>query len=213
MPSRVREVAIVSAGNGGNIASVFNAVRYVWRNVTVVTSPVDMSEDLLLILPGVGSFGAFMHGLGERGFIQPLRNAFAHQQPLLGICVGMQVLALGSSESPDQAGMGFVETNVRHLRELGVRNARIPHIGWSGITPNSKLAGDSPLGVLVDRDVYFMHSYALPSNAEASSAITEHEVRFSSAISVGCWLGVQFHPEKSHEAGSDFLSAWIDSMT
>lgn len=205
-------VAVVDFG-AGNVSSVVNALRRVHYWVDVISRPDEIDADQILVLPGVGSFGGFISGLEQRGLAAPLLLAFERDQPLLGICVGMQAFLTRSAENPLASGLSLVEGRVLHLRDIGVTTLRTPHVGWNSVLVSARAPQSSPLRVLNERDVYFMHSFAVPDTAADSIATTSYEVKFSSAIQVGNWLGVQFHPEKSHYAGLEFLEAWIASQS
>ena len=164
-----------------------------------------------MVLPGVGSFPKFMENLGSRGLTDVVSHFIKNGGALLGICVGMQALTSGSEEFVYTDGLGAITTTVSNLADLGVRNSRIPHVGWNEVNLSERLDPRHPLRQIANRHVYFMHSYAVPHDAPGQIGWTNHEVDFCSAIQVNNAIGVQFHPEKSHRVGRDFLAAWIMS--
>jgi glutamine amidotransferase len=175
--------------------------------VTVVSQPNRLEQFDGLVLPGVGSFDPAMRSLRRQGFEAPLAAAVARQQPLLGICLGMQLL-FDRSDEGCEAGLGFVPGTVRRLRpEPGIT---VPHMGWNQLQlaqPHSPLW----MGVAEGAWAYFVHSFhAVPTDASWTSAIATHgNQQVTAAIAKGSVFATQFHPEKSAAAGLQILTNFI----
>lgn len=195
----------------GNIPSVLNALRNVCDYVSLSSESDLINKAEAVVLPGVGSFPKFMKNLDTLELTATIIENIQKGKHVLGICVGMQVLSRASSEFEGASGLGVIDGIVRNLFELGINNSRIPHVGWNGIQLDSSCGHNDPLMTLSDRDVYFMHSYGLGADTVGAIGWTEYEIRFCSAVRIQNTLGVQFHPEKSHAAGLDFLASWLDS--
>jgi len=184
----------------GNLVSIARGLAAVGAVADVVHSPAGLSGAAGIVLPGVGSAAAAFDRLEESGFVTPLRETAL---PLLGICVGMQLLFEGSDEN-DGGGLGLIPGRVSRL----VDAPRLPHIGWNDVT----LQRPDPLldGVGIGETFYFVHSYApVPADPGAVIATTEHGRPFVSAARSGPTAGVQFHPERSGEAGLRVLSNFV----
>jgi len=186
-------IGIVNYGVAGNIHSIKKAVEKAGGQVLVLNEVNDFSKVDKLILPGVGSFKDAMQELEKGGFISPLEEVM-HSLPTLGICLGMQILALLGFEYGKTKGLGVVHAEVKPM----LVDAAVPHMGFNSIDvikPNQLLKG------LDNEQFYFMHSYEMVNYTDIS-ALTEYaEHQFVSAIHMGHIFGVQFHPEKSREAG------------
>ena len=205
-----KNIIVVDTG-AGNIPSVFRALKVIDSSVSVSFEKREIEAANALVLPGVGAFPRFMENLESRGLTDVVTHFINNGGALLGICVGMQALTSGSEEFVYTDGLGASNTTVRNLADLGVRNSRIPHVGWNEVNLPERLTPSHPLRQIENRHVYFMHSYAVPHDAPGQIGLTKHEVDFCSAIQVNNAIGVQFHPEKSHRVGHDFLAAWIMS--
>lgn len=195
-------LGLVTVG-GGNIGSVRNALRRIGVRALDVAHPEDVAACDRLILPGVGAFGAVMARLRAAGLDTAIIDHVRRERPLLGICVGMQVLAEFGEEGGRAAGLGLIPGRVHRLPSAGVR---LPHIGWNDVARTGSGAG-SVLSPDADAaDFYFVHTYALvPDHAEDVRGRTDHGPSFASAVGRGPVLGVQFHPEKSQRAGLALL--------
>ncbi len=187
----------------GNLGSVANACAFLDLPARIVASPGDIAGCRGLILPGQGAFGDCMRHLRDHGFVEPVRAWLAADRPLLGICIGIQVLAEESEESPGTPGLGVVPGRVRKFPAGPGR--KVPQMGWNRVR-----LGDRPGPFF--RDVpphaffYFVHSYYLDTpDAGLTAGTTEYGVTYTSAIRRGRMAATQFHPEKSQRAGLQVL--------
>jgi len=158
-----------------------------------------------LVLPGVGSFDHGMGALVERGLDAAIKCAAESGIPLLGICLGMQML-FDASEEGSASGLGLISGTVRRLPVMSEHGpVRVPHMGWSAV--DSK--GDHPLldNLPIDSRFYFVHSYAaVPDNKDCVIGTSVYGASFVSAVADRAVMGVQFHPEKSHRYGKALLA-------
>lgn len=199
-----RMIAIVDYG-AGNLRSVELALARLGAGTVVTRDRAAIAEADGLILPGVGAFAGAMRALEESGVIPSLRLAIAQGKPLLGICLGMQMLFDASEEGEGVAGLGLVPGTVRRLPEAGLK---IPHIGWNSLRP----AKDDPMldGLPEEPYVYFVHSYACAAdNPGDVLAKTVYGAPFDAAVRRGNILGMQFHPEKSGRVGERLLRNFL----
>lgn len=160
-----------------------------------------------VILPGVGSFGAFMRALTDNGFVDALRAATL-TKPVLGICVGHQVMAELGTEGGTPDGLGLINARCVGLRALGVAK-RVPQIGWRVIEARDSKELPPFFSVIRGRSAFFCHSYALDSAPQSSVVEVDYGVRVIAGFTSGNVTGVQFHPEKSQRVGQDFFAAWL----
>ncbi|AWN24666.1 imidazole glycerol phosphate synthase subunit HisH [Deinococcus irradiatisoli] len=187
----------------GNIRSAEKALVRAGLNVKVTDRPADLDGAAGIVVPGQGHFRQVMEAFDASGFREPLLGAVAAGTPLLGICVGMQMLLTGSDEAPGVAGLNLIEGTARRFEVAP--GQKVPQMGWNSLTP----VGDSPLlrGLNTPAHAYFVHSYYLPRDiAVTSGALSEYGVSFWSVISQGNIHATQFHPEKSGEVGLALLS-------
>ena len=192
-------LAVVDHG-AGNLVSIAQGLRRTGSDVSVVTSPEGLNGADGVVLPGVGSTAAVMEGIRAAGFEEALCNL---DVPLLGICVGMQVL-FDRSEEDDTDCLGLLAGDVMRLRHA----PRLPHIGWN----NLALTAADPLlmGLPADPTVYFVHSFApVPSDEDAAIATTEYGTEIVAAVRKGLVAGVQFHPERSGSNGLKILANFV----
>jgi glutamine amidotransferase len=208
----VKKIVVVDTG-AGNIPSVARALTNVGCLIKVSKSQLEIENADGLVMPGVGAFPKLMKNLSNDNLTGVLKKVISEGKHVLGICVGMQVLTLGSDEFEFTKGFELIQTRVSSLESLGVRNSRVPHVGWNEVSTIESLPDGHPLKVIKSRHVYFMHSFALPQDSPGLVGHTEYEIKFCSAIQIKNALGVQFHPEKSHNVGLDFLSAWASNIS
>lgn len=191
----------------GNVGSLKNAFSYLGVTAEVVTEPNSLCAYDKIVLPGVGAFDTAMNALHQKGFIQPLKTFIQAGHSLLGICLGMQILCEQSEEGQMQ-GLGFIKGELKHLSHMGCQS-KVPHVGFNSIK-NIQEKGLFSVDLL-DRDFYFIHSYALDGiNTQGNLAFSEYNgVRFVAGLHYENILGMQFHPEKSGEFGLDLLQRFI----
>jgi imidazole glycerol-phosphate synthase subunit HisH len=197
----------------GNLGSVLRALEELRVAPVLINRATDMHTCDCLILPGVGNFADCSSLLNAGGWTQALQQEVnGYKKPLLGVCVGMQLLADSSTEGSeagtDSAGLGFVPGHVRSLRELGC-TLRVPHVGWNSI---QNQVPDALFGGIDDgTDFYFVHSYAFVAQDPADVVATvDYGVPVTAAVRRGHVWGTQFHPEKSSRAGFRLLKNFIE---
>lgn len=192
-------VAIIDYGVG-NLRSVEKAFGAVGVDAVVTSDKQTLRTAKKLVLPGVGAFGACMQALDQHGFVDLVLNAAQQGTPLLGVCVGMQMLFEESEEFGLTTGLGLLKGRVRRFND----ELRVPHMGWNQV---KQRAADS-LFESVDNDsfFYFVHSYYCePSDRSSIMGETDYGVSFASIVRQANVCGVQFHPEKSQDAGLRLL--------
>lgn len=207
------KVGVIDYGVG-NLGSVLRALEEVRVAPVLINRPAYMHSTDCLILPGVGNFADCARLLDKGGWNTPLRDEVqGYSRPLLGLCVGMQLLADSSTEGATEGqatpGLGFIPGQVRHLRSFGC-TLRVPHVGWNGIT---RTRNDDHLlaGIPDGTDFYFVHSYAFaPQDPSDVLATTDYGVPVTAAMRRGHVWGTQFHPEKSSRAGFRLLKNFIE---
>jgi glutamine amidotransferase/cyclase len=194
----------------GNVRSVRNAIRKLGYAVHDVAGPEDITRAERLVFPGVGSFGSAMERLRAEGYLEPLRAYLLAGRPFLGICLGLQTLYEASEESPGVPGLGIIPGIVRRF-ESGPLS--VPHIGWNGLRLTR---GSALFDGYAGEKLYFVHSYhavAEPAGADWVLATTDYGERFVSAVQKGSVVAVQFHPEKSGEAGLAILGRFLSATS
>ncbi|MFB3919329.1 imidazole glycerol phosphate synthase subunit HisH [Candidatus Velamenicoccus archaeovorus] len=202
----IKKTAIIDYGMG-NLYSVRNSFAALGMDTDTVGRGCDLGRYEKLILPGVGAFGDAMKELKKRGLIAPVRDFVASGRPLIGICLGMQLLLDESEESPGVEGLGIIPGRVRKFSG----KLKVPHMGWNKI---AKTVGRCRIfrGLKGNIYAYFCHSYyAVPKDKKVVIGETEYGVRFASMIEKGRVYGMQFHPEKSQDIGLTLLRNFIES--
>lgn len=207
------KVSIVDYGIG-NLRSVHHGLEHCGGEVALVSSPAEIAAAERLILPGVGAFENGMAGLRARGLVQPVLDYAASGRPLMGICLGMQMLMDRSHEFGLFDGLGLIPGEVVPVPQTDAqgRAHRIPIIGWYDLQPPSGTAGFPAGSVLGEGGAtYFVHSFmALPSDpAHVIAEIDYNGVRVTAAVQKGAVIGCQFHPEKSGPVGLGILRRFL----
>ena len=196
-------IALIDYG-AGNLTSVRKALTALGADYDTPASPEALRRFSAVIVPGVGNFAA------TAALVGPWREAIGAAvhggTPLFGICLGMQWLYEGSDEAPDVPGLGVLPGRVTRLQGNAGQRLKIPHVGWNAldIRPSRLLAGLEP-----GAHVYFTHSFAAPVTADCVAATT-HAETFAAVVERGNVFGVQFHPEKSSEAGLRIIRNFLE---
>lgn len=183
----------------GNLMSVGNALRYLGFTARITAEAEELERADAVILPGVGAFPDAAEKLHRTGLTDCLRRQ-SLQKPILGICLGMQLLFERSYEGRETAGLGFVKGSVARIETA----LKLPHIGWNSL----RFPNPSPLfaGVEEGSYVYFVHSYrGIAANPDSVIALTDYGAAVTAAVQSGNVYGTQFHPEKSGEVGLQIL--------
>lgn len=186
----------------GNLASAANAFRALGADVCLALAPGELERCDRLVLPGVGAFPAAMRRLTETGFVEPLQRWASQGRPLLGICLGMQLLVEVGFEHEEALGLGILPGQVVRLEPAG--SLPVPHVGWNDVTPVQ------PHPMAMPSCVYFTHSYHVVGAGEALLATADYGGATAATIGSGSVVGMQFHPEKSHQDGLHLLQAFLD---
>ncbi len=197
-------VSIVNYGVG-NLKSLQNAFRFLGIQSQLVDKPEEILQAERLILPGVGAFGYAMQNIRELDFQEVLAEKANSGTPMLGICLGMQVMLSVSYEKGEHQGLNFVPGQVRQFDV----DLKIPQMGWNEIecVDNSLLLKNLP----ASKFAYFVHSYiCVPNDADSMIATCEYGERFCAAFASENFYGVQFHPEKSQELGLQILKNFTE---
>jgi len=199
-------IAILDYGMG-NLRSVDRAVARVGGAATVTSDPAEAARADALVVPGVGAFGACMRGLEQTGLDAVVRAFAGDGRPVLGVCLGMQVLFESSEEDPDP-GLGLVPGTIRRLPDgPGVK---VPHMGWNEV----RWVADHPITRSLPSGTrfYFVHSYAPDVRPGLTVGETEHGRPFSAAVAAGNVFATQFHPERSGDAGLALYEAFVKEV-
>lgn len=201
-------IAIIDYGVG-NLFSVEKAFVKLGADVTVTSDEKIIAAADKIVLPGVGAFGDCMKNLNDSGLVPAIFNAIEAQKPLLGICVGLQVLFEGSEESPEAKGLGIFKGQVKKIQAPGLK---IPHMGWNSLRfLPQKEEVDLFQGLQASSYVYFVHSFqAVPEDKSIIAAVTEYGEQITAAVAKGNVFATQFHPEKSGDVGLHILKNFIE---
>ncbi len=193
----------------GNLYSLTCSLRAVGADAVVTADPQRIAAADKLILPGVGAFGDAIARLRESGLDAVLKKEAAAGKPILGICLGMQLLFERSFEYGEHEGLGLVPGEIRPIADVIDKDLKIPHIGWNGL--HFKGEKHPLFRYLKEGDcVYFVHSYYGTSCAESTIAEAEYSAPLTAAVARGNVMGCQFHPEKSGPAGLSILRAFAE---
>ncbi len=191
----------------GNLQSVRNALERIGCQVRISSESSALVDADALILPGVGAFGEAMNNLQQRKLILPLQRAVLDEgKPLLGICLGMQLLADSSDERGNHQGLSLIPGNIREIPILS--DLRLPHIGWNNVAVRKRdlLFRDIQDG----SDFYFVHSYHFVCDPAYITGVTDYGMDITAAVQKEHIFGVQFHPERSQLKGLRLLRNFVD---
>lgn len=203
-------VGIINYG-AGNIASLANILRYIGVNPLIVNVPEDIAKVDRLILPGVGAAPLALKNLRANSLDQALfESVRVKGMPLLGVCLGMQLLAERLYEFGESRGLGWIEGEVVSLDSILSKNTVVPHIGWNKVLSASNNTTFNRMGIM-DRSYYFAHSYTLQIKMPSILLATvEYEKPIVAAIAFETVIAVQFHPEKSQTSGEKLLEYFVN---
>ena len=195
-------IAIIDYG-AGNLHSVKNALDYIGAEWVITRDKDTIKNASHIILPGVGAFGDAMECMKESGLVETVKEVALSGKPFLGVCLGLHLLFEESEESPGAEGLGIFKGKIKRIPDCGLK---IPHMGWNNIecAKYSKiLSKDNPF-------VYFVHSYYIdPEDKDIISSYTEYGEKLPVSIEKNNIFAVQFHPEKSGDAGIEILKKFI----
>ena len=193
--------------NIGNTGSVAKALRHLGYEFRLTQNPTEIRKATKIIFPGVGSFSTAANALKTKNLTNLLREkGLVEKTPILGICVGMQMLASIGSENGKSEGLDLIDAEIVKLR-VDREKYRIPHVGWNDVSIDN-----SPLYTGIDNGscFYFVHSYEMLLNSPISHATTDYEHPVIASVSHKNIHGVQFHPEKSQDAGLQLLRNFVE---
>lgn len=201
-------IAIVDFGVG-NLFSLKSSFSFIKREAVVSSDPDVIKSAERVVLPGVGAFADAAARLREKGLDRAVCECAAAGTPILGICLGMQLLFERSLEYGSCAGLSLIKGEVRPIEEIIPKGLKIPHIGWNRLKfvgpkhPVFKYVNDGEF-------VYFVHSYHGCGCGESLAAVTEYGAELTAAVASGSVCGCQFHPEKSGETGLNILRGFCE---
>lgn len=201
------KIGIINYGMG-NLGSVRRAFEELGADPIIANHPSALYDVNRIVLPGVGAFRDGMAHLDQSGWSEALHEVVGQGKPVLGICLGMQMLATTGHEGGVTSGLGLIPGKVQRLDTLGC-NLRIPHVGWNEV----KYSRDDALfdGIRNASDFYFVHSYAfVPQDQEYLMATSPYGVDLTAVVRWGNVFGCQFHPEKSSKAGRRLLRNFLN---
>lgn len=184
-----------------NARAVYFAFLDMGIDCKIVQEAAEIHNSKKIVLPGVGAFGALSKFLHDSKLYEPLQLRIVEGVKMLGICLGMQLLAEGSEESSEYKGLGIF---MNHCKKFEGADLRVPHTGWDQVSINSQ--HEVLRGLSSDFSAFFSHSYYFPIDKNCSFGTTEYGVGFSSVVAKDNVVGVQFHPERSQSNGRKILS-------
>ena len=200
-------VAIIDYGVG-NLFSLRSSLKEIGAEAVVTSDEKVIAEADRIILPGVGAFEDAARKLRESGMAEVVKREVAAGKPMMGICLGMQLMFDVGYEYGVHEGLGLIKGSVRPIADVIPEGYKIPHIGWNLL----KFKRESPLFKYIKEDdyVYFVHSYYAAECDESVIAATEYGAELTAAVANGNVYGCQFHPEKSGEVGMNILKAFME---
>ncbi len=204
-------IGIVDYGIG-NIGSIHNMLRYIGTSAEVISNPDKIYDADAVILPGVGHFDRAMQNLTKSGMADAIKmNLSSRPLPILGICLGMQLMC-NSSEEGLLPGLGLINAQVKRFKYETDSGLKIPHMGWNEVIPKRE---NTILANLNDNlaKYYFVHSFHVVCNKDEDIiGETNYGIKFVSAFQYKNIIGVQFHPEKSHKFGIQLFNNFVNSL-
>ena len=201
-------IAVIDYGVG-NIFSLVSAFSRLGAEVVLTGDPDEIRKADKLVLPGVGAFGDAAQILRETGLAALLKEEAAAGKPLLGICLGMQLLFEKSFEYGEHPGLGLVPGEVVPMEPVLPKGYKIPHIGWNALHfPEGRPKSELFRSIREGDFVYFVHSYYASKCGDSVIATAEYGAELTAAVQNGCVFGCQFHPEKSGKVGQEILRAF-----
>ena len=207
----MNEPTIIIDYGMGNLGSIANMIKYLGYKSIITSDLTLIASAKKIVLPGVGHFDRAMYNLNSLGISEIIvRKALEEETPLLGICLGMQLLC-NESEEGNVAGLGIIDAKVRKFQFNSNRNLKVPHMGWNNVMQKKKnlLYGDE----FNELRFYFVHSYYVAChNPDDILTTTDYGEEFVSSFQKGNIYGVQFHPEKSHKFGMLLLKNYIEKL-
>ncbi len=206
----MKKIVIIDYGVG-NVFSVYNAIKYLgYSNVKITYDEKDIFSSDAIILPGVGAFDEAMKNITKRKLDKILHeNVLINKKPILGVCVGMQILSEGSDENGWHKGLGWIPGKVKKL-EL-TQNLAVPHVGWN----NLEIANKSNLYLNQSNSnphFYFDHSYYFETEDKYVSSYCDYGIKICASVQNDNIYGVQFHPEKSQNNGLKLFRSFLNSV-
>lgn len=200
-------IAIVDYGVG-NLFSLRSSLAAIGVDAIVTGEKSEIKKADRIILPGVGAFSAAVRKLKETGLFDCVKEEAIQGKPLLGICLGMQMLFEKSFEGGESEGLGLLKGEVRPISDVIPKEYKVPHIGWNALT----FCKDSPLFRYIKEGdyVYFVHSYFASHAEESVTATAFYGAPLTASVGLGNIFGCQFHPEKSGEVGFRILRAFAE---
>jgi len=200
-------VAIIDYGVG-NLFSLRSSLKEIGAEAVVTSDEKVIAEADRIILPGVGAFEDAARKLRESGMAEIVKREASAGKPVMGICLGMQLMFDVGYEYGVHEGLGLIRGSVRPIADVIPEGYKIPHIGWNLL----KFKQESPLFKYIKEDdyVYFVHSYYAAECNESTIAVTEYGAELTAAVANGNVYGCQFHPEKSGDVGMKILKAFME---
>lgn len=203
-------IAIVDYGVG-NLFSLKSSLSFIGQDALITSDPAELERAERVILPGVGAFGDAAEKLKATGLDETLKVLALSGKPLMGICLGMQLLFTKGFEFGEHAGLGLIDGSVRPIEPVVPAGYKIPHIGWNSLHLTEKGRADPIFKYIKEGDfVYFVHSFAAMDCGDSLLATAEYGTELTAAVFRGKVYGMQFHPEKSGDVGLRLLKAFCE---
>jgi glutamine amidotransferase len=203
------KIKIIDTGNA-NFLSLYRAIKLFESNVEISSDPREILEADKIFLPGVGAFKNCIHNLKQKGIFDILKKIDKEQIPIMGICLGMQILFNDSNEFGESEGLGLVQGNIRNLENINLeKNFKIPSIGWIQTVSN---IGYENISNIIEDKFYFIHSY-YAVNIDEKNLVSYYYLnknKIPAIIKKNNIVGCQFHPEKSSKQGLNLIKAFLE---